>query len=271
MRRLVAADVPAFCRLLGVDPGETPQMLGGRFPGRVLEADLLVRTGPRRLLHVEYQLRAEPGLAVRMLRYRAAVATSYPDDELVQVVVVLRHGRLDSIDSGEADGFRLGCRVVRLSDLAPDLLLRDPLTAPLAVLGRGDTATRVRAFGRALGIIGALGPGDTAAELAEVASVLATVRLSPRTIEKIGREAGVTIDDIVDFYGQTFIADIFKEQGKAQGIEQGKTEGVRALVVERFGERAEVDDVVRRLAAGDDLSAAFRAVLKAEAFEDLLA
>ena len=93
----------------------------------------------------------------------------------------------------------------------------------------------------------------------------------------------MTLDDIVDFYGKTFIADVFKEQGKVEGLEQGieqgseqgigrgKAEGLRTLLVERFGERPEADDVVRRLVAGDDLPAAFRAVLKAEAFEDLLA
>ena len=287
MRRLVGAGLPAFCRLLGVDPGAGPEVLGGRFPGRVLEADLLVRTGPGRLLHVEYQLRAEPGLAVRMLRYRAAIAAAYPGHELEQVVVVLRHGRLDSADSRQDGGFRLGCREVRLRDLPPEVLLRDPGTAPLAVLARGDATVRVRAFGRALEVIAGLGPGETAAELAEVASVLATVRLSPRTIEKIRKEAGVTLDDIVDFYGQTFIADIFKEQGKElgkaegleqgreqgleQGLEQGRAESLRALLVERFGEHPDVDAVAARLAAGHDVAASFRAVLKAGSVEDLLA
>ncbi|WP_088281346.1 hypothetical protein [Kineosporia sp. A_224] len=272
MRRLVAADLPGFCRVLGVDvepvDGAVP-VLASRFPSGDLDADLLVRVGPGRLLHVEYQRRGEAGLARRMLRYRGAVMDAYPQDDLEQVVVVLGDGLVDSVDSPVDGGFRLGCRAVYLRDVAPELLLATPASAPLAVLGRGTPDERAVALGRALRTIRD-GGGDRTVELLDAAAVLATIRLHPVTIEKIRREAGMTVESIADFYEQTDFGRLIQDRAREQGIEQGIEQALTVALVERFGIRPETAGVAHRLAAGTDLATAMHTVMTAQAFEDLL-
>jgi hypothetical protein len=69
MRSLVEADPAAFCDWIDVPLTGRPQLLAARFTDVTTEADLLVRVGPDRLLHAEYEREGARGLSLlRLLR-----------------------------------------------------------------------------------------------------------------------------------------------------------------------------------------------------------
>ncbi|WP_143448273.1 hypothetical protein [Kineosporia sp. A_224] len=266
MRRLAHADLDGFCGLLGVElSGEVApaaRMLPTTFPGVTRTADLLVRTAPGWLLHVEYQLTAGKGLALRMLDYRAAIMTAHPGQHLVQVVVVLDGGRLDSVDSG---AFRLGCRALYLREHPPDRFLGSPVLAPLASLGRGTPDDLARAYTQALHVIGTEG-GDRVAELLESAATLATIRLDAPILDKIRREVGMTVESVAEFYAQTDSGKFLVERGREEGREEGREATLAELLRERFGADERIPALAQRLA---HRPAALRAVLEAASLDDL--
>ena len=271
VRRLVAVDPLAFCSVLGVtvDGGGAPTALAARYAPGSLEADLLLRTGPGRLLHVEYQRRAGAGLARRMLAYRAAIMTAHPEHHLEQVVLVLGDGRMDSVDDPRSDGFRLGCRAVHLRDVDPELLLASPATAPLAVLARGAPEERARSFHRALRVV-THAAGEQSAVLVDVASVLATIRLDLPMIEKIREEVGMTVESVADFWADSSWGRVIQARAREQGIEQGRLQVLGTLLRVRFGDVPQVAQVAPRLATADDFDVVVRDVWSAVSIEDLL-
>jgi hypothetical protein len=276
-RRLVEADVAGFCAVLGVPIDPAVPGAGSRlpstFPGTTRTPDLLVRLRPGQLLHVEYQTTAGRGLALRMLGYRAAIMDAHAGEALTQKVVVLGDGTLDSIDH---EGFRLGCGVVHLRDLPPaDLLTRSSL-APLAVLARGTQHQRAQALGAAVRLIRD-SAGPRARELLEVATTLATIRLSPSTIGRIRQEAGMTVESIADFYEETDFGQEIRQrgrqagrqEGRQEGREEGREEGLAVMLRERFGDHPDVPRLTAALAARPDLAAVYRQILAAATIEEL--
>ncbi|MBI4940981.1 MAG: hypothetical protein HY830_09555 [Actinobacteria bacterium] len=270
MRRLAHVDLDGFCALLGVElSGEVApaaRMLPTTFPGVTRTADLLVRTAPGWLLHVEYQLTAGRGLALRMLDYRAAIMTAHPGQHVDQVVVVLGGGRLDSVDNGD---FRLGCRALYLREHPPDRFLASPVLAPLASLGRGTPHDLARAYTQALHVIGTKG-GDRVAELLESAATLATIRLDAPILDKIRREVGMTVESVAEFYAQTdsgkFLVERGREEGREEGREAGREETLAELLRERFGADERIPALAERLA---HQAGALRSVLAATSLDDL--
>ena len=269
MRRLAHTDVAGLCGLLGVelDPAvpASARLLPTTLAGRTQTVDLLVRSHVDGLLHVEYQRNAGPGLALRMLEYRAAIMAANPGDRLRQAVVVLGDGSLDSIDDGR---FRLGCSVLHLRDVATEELLRTPTLAPLAVLGRGTEVDRAAAHLQALRLIRDQA-GERLDELVETATVLATIRLHPHTIEKIRREADMTVESIADFYAQTEGGQFLIAKGREEGREETREETLAVLLRARFGDDPRIPALADRLVHEQEYAAVLRAVLGAESLDDL--
>lgn len=154
-----------------------------------------------------------------------------------------------------------------LRDVPVEGLLAEPSLAPLAVLGRGTDEERAEAHLQALRLI-AQHAGDRTGELLETASVLATIRLRAPTIQKIRREAGMTVESIADFYAQTEGGRFLIDKGREQGREEAREEAVAVLLHERFGDDPRIPGIARRLAAGE-LAAAYRSVLASELLDDL--
>lgn len=66
VRPVVEGDFEAFASLLGIPVHQAPEFLPGSFADRSWQTDLLVRTGPRHLLHMEYMRTPEADFAARM-------------------------------------------------------------------------------------------------------------------------------------------------------------------------------------------------------------
>jgi hypothetical protein len=113
LRWLVSTNLEAVCRWLGVDPGEDPVLVSESLSAMPMYTDLLVRTAPDRLVHVEFVRQVEPDLPARMLEYRARIMRSRPAVILVQHVLVLAEGVVASEVRDEEHAFRLHVTYLR--------------------------------------------------------------------------------------------------------------------------------------------------------------
>jgi hypothetical protein len=206
-----------------------------------------------------------------MIGYRASIMRSHPGKQISQYVIVLGEGRVRSADDPE-NGFTLGLRTIYLRECDPAPLLSVPGLAPLAVLAEGDRLTRARSLVAAVNVIQAgteIGPAQ--AQLLEAAAVLATIRLDGLTIDQIRRESGLSVESIADFYSETEVGRELVNRGIEQGIERSSHTLLTVLLTDRFGARDDLPQIVERLVAGSDLTAAVHAVMQASSLDDLAA
>ncbi len=279
-------------RYLGLAAEGPPEILPTSFAssGRTLTADLLLRTGPGRLVHLEYERRASAYLTIRMLGYRWAIMKRYRTDRLSQHVIVLGQGLIRGHDDPDQEGFMLVLNAVYLRDQDPEPLLAEISLAPLAALGRGRPDQRARYLARAIQLI-VQTAGVRSSELLEYAIVLATITLKLSTIVEIVEEADMTVESFAGEilletkWGRSFRQEAEaqgREQGRATGLEEGREEGREAgreeareellaiLLRDRFGARPEIEAVAHRLAGGLEPAAAVRAITTAADFDDFL-
>jgi len=268
MRRVAEGDLTAFCEWLQVDLEGPTQILSGSFSAATLYADLLVRVNPRQLIHVEYIRSPAPDMAVRMIGYRAQIMRYHPNLQVSQYAIVLGEGRVRSADDPE-NGFQLGLRTIYLRECDPELFLTVPGLAPLAVLARGDQATRARSLASAVNLIQSQ-PGPQQSQLLEAAAVLATIRLDGPTIDVIRRESGMSVESIADFYSETEVGRELLNRGLEQGLELS-AQMIAALLRDRFGDQPQIAEITDRLVHGPDPASAARAITRAETLSELLA
>jgi hypothetical protein len=108
---------------------------------------------------------------------------------------------------------------------------------------------------------------------------LATISLDPSTIELIGKETGVAMESVAEFYSGTPLAkQLRKELGQqifAQARQEGRQEGhvgsLTAALHVRFGDQARIPALAERLARAWDTEASMRIAMQAESLDDLLA
>jgi hypothetical protein len=267
MRRVAEGDLAAFCDWLQVDLDGPAQILSGSFPAATLHADLLVRAGPARLMHVEYIRSPAPDMAVRMIGYRAQIMRYHPNMRVSQHAIVLGEGRVRSCDDPE-NGFQLGLRTIYLRECDPALFLGVPGLAPLAVLAQGSREIRAQSLASAVNVIQSA-PGPQQGQLLEAAAVLATIRLDGPTIDQIRRESGMSVESIADFYSETEVGRELLNRGLEQGLERS-SQLLTALLGEKFGEQPELAAVAERLVHWPDPAAAVHAITRAESLAELL-
>lgn len=282
LRRMIEMDPVAACALLGVDLREPPEVLTATFPSSTLSADLLLRVGPARLVHVEYMRSGAADLVARMLVYRGLIMRTYPGQHLNQHVIVLGDGKVSGHQDFPGQGFMLELGLAYLRDLDPDLFLAGASLAPLATLCRGGPGQRARTFAQVLRVIDKDG-GDRVAELLEFATVLATIRLDSNTIDTIIREAVMTVESLVEFFRDTEMGKKAIQEGLRRGLEEGHHRGLEegrdqtraeifeALLHERFADDPRIPALVEKLGGWPDLTAAVHAISSASSLDELMA
>jgi len=271
MRRIVEeGSFLGFCRWLQVPVEGTPQFVSGSFPSETLYTDLLARVGPGRLLHLEYMVRPDADVPVRMLGYRAQIMRRNPGMQVTQIAVVLGEGNLgDLVDP--ATGFRLGLRAIMVRDADPQVLLADPGLAPLAVLTRGSPQRRCHHLAQALLLIRSEPPRRRSA-LVEASLELARIVLDRPTIDLIRKETGMTVEETADFYSESDWAKVLQDRGRAQGRQEGRQEGrarvLLALLRTRFGQHPDLPALAELLSSWEE-SVAIEAITNAERPEEI--
>jgi hypothetical protein len=168
------------------------------------------------------------------------------------------------------NGFTLGLRTIYLRECDPAPLLQVPGLAPLAVLAEGDRQARARSLVAAVNVIQTgTESGPAQAQLLEAAAVLATIRLDGLTIDQIRRESGLSVESIADFYSETEVGRELVNRGIAQGIERS-SQMLAALLIDRFGDQPEIEQIVGQLVRWPDPAAAVHAVTRAQTLAELL-
>jgi hypothetical protein len=259
LRKIVEGDLSAACSLLGMRVETHPEVLTGALPTGTLAADLLLRVGAGRLVHVEYMRATASDLVPRMLIYRGLIMRAYPGESLSQHVIVLGDGRLRGYEEVAVHGFALDLRVLYLREVEPATVLAHRGLAPLAVLARGDASARSAAFAAALRIIAEDG-GTRAPELLEFATRLATIRLDRPTIKQIVQEATVTVESLADLFRDTPLGREIRAEGRAALL--------LSLLEAKFGQDGRLPAIANRLSELTDGETA-RAVTDAASIDDL--
>jgi hypothetical protein len=287
IRGVLEGDPSAVCRLLGIlvtTPGQKPVVLSTSFayPVGALYADLVMRVGPGRLVHIECERKLSADeMVARMLGYRGVIQRRHRGEVLSQYLLVLEGGRVSEFIDPVLSWFWRRLGVLFLRDVDPEMLLAEPSLAPLAVLGRGDQKARVQVLGRALAVVRDEG-GERATELRAFAVALARIRLEESTINNIVREVDVTPQEFMaemiwnGNWGAEIRRDMrnkFTKEGLVEGREQGREQGrehlLVALIQDRFGAHPDTSAVAEELIGRMDDREAVHAVTSATSLADL--
>jgi hypothetical protein len=273
LRWLVANNLAGVCRWLGEDPGEAPLMVSEALPASTMYTDVLVRTGPERLLHVEFVRRVEADFGARMLEYRSRIMRARPGMALVQHVLVLAEGYVPARFGDDEYGFRL--HVTYLREHEPKEFLAQAPLAPLAVLARAaDEQERISTLHHVLRAVVKGEPDATRATgLVNAAGLLAAMHLTGRTIRRIWKETYVPLfyrEDIEKFIAAMEPAD---EEERLADIEYEKYRPTAlvldTLIRHRFGDDDRVSRIAFTLAQGP-LQRAVAVIEDSDSLEALL-
>lgn len=207
---------------------------------------LRFRDRPSWLLHVEFQLRGDPGMAERMAFYalltrRLARSPELRESRLASVVIYLEPGLFKG-DTGRLQvegelGFRLSfCyRVVKLWEVDPRLILgRDaPGLWPFAPLLRGKPETLlVQSRERIVSAPESLVSLEERRELLAILSGLAS-----RIVED--NEALDRLVLEIEGMGKNYVFEKLVEQGRREGRKEGIRSDILRVLSRRFGSTGE--------------------------------
>lgn len=247
--------------LLEAHPREALRLLcGARLDGRAVVLDgpteqprqrsrqrdkvFLVRRSdgvPADVYHVEVQVQRTEDFQERMVAYWAALALKYRSSQhrIHQVVVWPLGGGYPG--RFRRDRVRLDYRSVNVpDDLDPGTLLGSPL-APLALWSQKPPPDLVERFADRIAATGALEEQLVQIEL----GMLVGGSLAAQVLEALRRRG---MSDVLE---QTESGREIARRNREQGLEQGRVDGMRALLRAKYGDIADLDDLARRLADRD--------------------
>jgi predicted transposase YdaD len=234
-------------------------------------ADLLGETATGRLVHFELQSTNQKQMALRMLEYSTAIRRhfrQFPE----QVVLYVGNPPLRMDGGLEGPGLRYQCRFFDIRDLDASTLLasRNLEDNVLAVLGRlGDELPAVR---RILARIAGSGRDERTAALGELMVLSGLRNLEPIIESEVERMP--ILNDIMDHkvIGRERKRGIAMglEEGRSEGIVQGKRQVLLTLIARRFGTVPEwAEESVGNFSA-EELDTAITRIFDAATIEQLL-
>ncbi|MEV0896620.1 hypothetical protein [Actinoplanes sp. NPDC049802] len=227
-KRIVNTDPTLFGRVFDIDvpPGAQPgatELNLARVHADRRNADLVL-TGDDRVVHLEFQRRADPTMADRMLIYRSLlrVEPGCTGKPIQQHVVVLDRGTSPSRIDEPGLTFEFDTHYAR--DIDPVRALAEPLTAPWAILAaaRDDDERKAR-LATVLMAVASAGSESLARELTRAALTFAAIAMRREDIKDVLREAAMPADMIRD----TEFAQELIDEGHAEGRLEGRLEGRR--------------------------------------------
>ncbi len=203
---------------------------------RTRHVDLLGKTADGQLIHIEFQSRNDPRMALRMAEYALAIHRRYRMIP-VQTVIYVGERPLRMPTTLTGPDWLYACRIVDIRDIPTEDLLRSPHLedAILAVLTRlSDSRDTIR---RILQRIGSATPDQRSAAIGEL-MLLAGLRQLKMIMKKELEQMSI----LIDINRHTIFGPIHREgvkEGMEKGLEKGMEEGARLfavdLLTQRFG------------------------------------
>lgn len=264
-KRIVNTNPGLFGRVFHIDmpeethPGATELNLAKIHADR-RNADLVL-TSSDRVVHLEFQHRADPAMADRMLIYRSLlrVEPACVGKRIQQHVVVLGEGTSPSRINEPGLAFAFETHYAR--DLAPADVLADPVTAPWAMLATAqDDAERTARLKEVLRVVTSAETESLVRDLTLTALTFASIAMKHEDIETALREAGMPADMIRD----TEFAKELIAEGLAEGERRSTQEHIVRVLAHRGVGSSEAHLIAQVLVERDLATSVERA-----AFDDL--
>lgn len=266
---MVNIDPAGLGRVLGFDmppdtrPGPTELNLAEIHADR-RDADM-IRVNDDMVIHLEFQHRADPTMADRMLIYYSLlrVEPAYTGKPIQQHVIVLGKGTSPSrIDEPD---LTFAFRTHYARNVDPAVALSDPLSAPWATLSAaGDDAEREDRLLKALQLVATTESESLKRDLNRAVLTFATITMKRDDIERALREAGMPADMIRDTEFAQELIDEGLTKGRAEGRAEGALETTINVLQHRGVQGREATMIAEALIHEDPATAATRA-----AFGDL--
>ncbi|GGN70336.1 hypothetical protein GCM10010112_36760 [Actinoplanes lobatus] len=236
-------DPALFGHMIGIDmppaaqPGATELNLAAVHADR-RNADLVL-TGHDRVVHLEFQRRADPTMADRMLIYRSLlrVEPACASKRIQQHVIVLDRGTSPSRIDEPGLTFAFDTHYAR--DIDPVRALADPLTAPWATLASApnDDVRRARLV-TVLGMVASTGSENLSRDLIRTALTFAAITMRREDIKEALKEAAMPADMIRDTEFAQELIDEGRAAGRAEVLREAIQDHiVRVLMHRKFGAR----------------------------------
>jgi hypothetical protein len=228
--------------------------------------DYLIYVPPKRLIHMEFEVRPNKDIGRRVFCYRGRFLERYKDYEIEQHVFLLKGSGIPGKWATKDAEVRFRVHVMQEKDPEPLLMHAD--TAPFAVLARAGRGERVTLLARALATIWqSTHEEDYRHALMCSAATLAELHLKPAQIDRAWKESKVPVSFPETKYSR-YCRRQLTSKAKAEGKVEERTAMLTALLTDKFGHNDAIEAVVTRLATLSPAEAV-HAVMTATSLDDL--
>jgi hypothetical protein len=261
-KRIVNSDPALFGRIFGIDvpsgaeSGPTELNLAEVHADR-RNADLVLTSGDR-VIHLEFQRRADPTMADRMLIYRSLlrVEPACAGKRIQQHVIVLGQGTSPSrIDEPPDLLFMFETHYAR--DVDPVQALTDPLTAPWAMLAAAPDGEALMArLAEAINAAMSAGSKSLVRDLINTTLAFAAIAMKREDIQRALREAEMPSDISGDLvWADELVAEHVLRLLAHRGVDPDQARSITDALIrsnpETSVERAAFDDLAQLTALAE--------------------
>ncbi len=241
------------------------EWLGTELPEvRTRHVDLLGKTASGQLIHIEFQSRNDPRMALRMAEYALAIHRRYRAIP-VQTVIYVGERPLRMPTTLTGSDWAYTCRIVDIRDIPTEDLLASPHLedAILAVLTRlSDSRDTIR---RILKRIGTATPNKRSAAIDEL-MLLAGLRQLKMIMKKELEQMSI----LIDINRHTIFGPVHRE-GVKEGLEKGARLFAVDLLTRRFGKLSPAQAKQIRSMNQAELATLGTRIFDAKSLKDLFA
>ena len=222
--------MPALLRLLDCAP--VVEYLSVEFPRKhKMVADVVARLADGRILHLEFQVKNDPGMHWRCFHYFGAIQQRWPLADVIQVVIYLGSDPLTMQSSVDKPTCRFSFDILNMQEVPAQVFLDSPRSAErvLAVVSKSAdpraTIRRILASWKKL-------PEN---ELRENVDRL-------RTLSQLRKREIMAIEEVkhMPFELDITESEIYK-MGQVQGIAEGARQVLVRFLEKRFGPLTRAD------------------------------
>jgi predicted transposase YdaD len=217
---------------------------------RMPHLDLLAETAARDLLHFELQSNNDSGMPLRMAEYALAIYRQYGRFPR-QFVLYVGQPRLSMRPELRGPFLHFWYTAVDIREMDPGQLLNSPAPGDNILAILADVNTPEKTVREVLKRITRLPPAEQPKQL-QILMILSGLRGLGKLIQSEVKRMPITVD-LDEVFGDYILerADLYREQGREQGLEQGREQGLeqgREQGLEQGREQGQVSLLHRQMA-----------------------
>jgi predicted transposase/invertase (TIGR01784 family) len=178
------------------------------------------------ILHIEFQTHPSAEIPFRMADYRLRLYRRFPDKQVYQVVIYLKHTQSDLVrqTAFELPELRHEFRVIRLWEQPTEVFLQTPGLLPFAVLSQTETPEIT--LNQVATAIAELAEPQVQQNVAAASSILAGLVLERELIEIVLRR---------ELMRESVIYQSILQEGRQEGRQEGERSLILVLLRQKVG------------------------------------